>query len=168
MAAEITYSGLRVDAAGCHDHPGGPGFWEETLMNRNLARTSCAAVVLTTGLVACQSSGPAPVYDGANLYAGYCASCHGPTGAGDGPMTPHLTAGLPDLRTLAARNDGRFPREQLTALIDGRSFRSVHGATDMPVWGFQFRREEGMTEEGIRNVNARIDALVNHIESLQQ
>jgi hypothetical protein len=83
-------------------------------------------------------------------------------------MATHLASTLPDLRTLAARNDGTFPRQQLVEMIDGRSFRTVHGSSDMPVWGFQFRREEGMSAEGIRNVNARIEALVDHIESLQQ
>lgn len=121
----------------------------------------------TSGLVACQSAEPLP-YDGQNLFLGYCASCHGPTGAGDGPMAEHLANRLPDLRTLAARNDGVFPRDRIVEMIDGRSFRSVHGSADMPVWGFQFRREEGMTPEGLRNVEARIDALVDHIESLQQ
>ncbi len=106
----------------------------------------------TSGLVACQSTEPPP-YDGQNLFLG---------------MREHLASTLPDLRTLAARNDGVFPRERMVEMIDGRSFRSVHGSADMPVWGFQFRREEGMTSEGLRNVEARIDALVDHIQSLQQ
>jgi mono/diheme cytochrome c family protein len=140
-------------------------------------RTQAAGLLLHRGsvmlvaiasLVACQSSEPAPVYDGQNLYLGYCAACHGPVGAGDGPMATHLADKLPDLRTLAARNDGTFPRQQLIEMIDGRNYRTIHGSADMPVWGFQFRREEGMTAAGIRNVNARIEALVDHIESLQQ
>jgi len=136
-------------------------------MIRNLGKASIGAIVLSA-LSACQTSEPQPVYDGQNLFLGYCAACHGPVGAGDGPMATHLAASIPDLRTLAARNDGNFPRQQLVDMIDGRSFRSVHGSADMPVWGYQFRREEGMTEEGIRNVNARIEALVSHIEALQQ
>jgi len=136
-------------------------------MIRNLGKASICAV-LVSALSACQTSEPAQVYDGQNLFLGYCAACHGPVGAGDGPMASHLATSIPDLRTLAARNNGTFPRQQLMDMIDGRSFRSVHGSADMPVWGYQFRREEGMTEEGIRNVTARIDALVSHIEALQQ
>lgn len=135
-------------------------------MRRTLLGIAIAGLA-AGGLVACQSAQPAP-YDGQNLFLGYCASCHGPTGAGDGPMADHLASTLPDLRTLAARNGGTFPREQIVEMIDGRSFRSIHGSADMPVWGFQFRREEGMTQEGLRNVDARIAALVDHIESLQQ
>jgi mono/diheme cytochrome c family protein len=135
-------------------------------MRRTLLGIAIAGLAIG-GLAACQSAQPVP-YDGQNLFLGYCASCHGPTGVGDGPMAAHLASTLPDLRTLAARNGGNFPREQIVEMIDGRSFRSVHGSTDMPVWGFQFRREEGMTQEGLRNVEARIAALVDHIASLQQ
>jgi len=135
-------------------------------MNRTVAMTFVAGLVASTLLVACQTYQPPP-YDGQNLYLGYCASCHGPIGAGDGPMAPHLAGALSDLRTLRARNDGVFPREDLVEMIDGRTFRSIHGAADMPVWGWQFRREEGMTEEGLKNVEARINALVDHMERLQ-
>ncbi len=137
-------------------------------MIQKLASASAGILVLAGALWGCQSTEPAPPYDGQNLYLGYCASCHGPIGAGDGPMASHLASKLPDLRTLAARHDGTFPRDDLMSMIDGRNFRSVHGAADMPVWGFQFRREEGLTDAGLRNVQARIDALVDHIESLQQ
>jgi len=144
-----------------------PEFSGELLMIRNLIALSAGVLVITAGVVACQSR-PTPVYDGQNLFLGYCASCHGPVGAGDGPMATHLASKLPNLQTLAARNNGAFPREQLVEMIDGRSLRSTHGTADMPVWGFQFRREEGMTRDGLRNVELRISALVNHIESLQR
>ena len=134
----------------------------ELHMLRNLA----LILIVSAGVVACQTYQPPP-YDGRNLFLGYCASCHGPIGAGDGPMALHLASSLADLRHLTRNNNGEFPREMLTDMIDGREFRSIHGAADMPVWGWQFRREEGMTAEGRKNVEARITALVNHIEGLQ-
>ena len=131
--------------------------------------TALAGAIIATSalLIGCQNTDPVP-YDGQNLFLGYCAACHGPTGTGDGPMAPSLATTLPDLRSLTTRNDGVFPREQLVDMIDGRSLRTVHGTAEMPVWGFQFRREEGMTQQGLRNVDARINALIDHIESLQQ
>jgi mono/diheme cytochrome c family protein len=135
-------------------------------MFHKVGMTLTAGLLTSSLLVACQSYQPPP-YDGQNLYLGYCASCHGPIGAGDGPMAPHLAGTLSDLRTLRVRNDGEFPRADLVEMIDGRSFRSVHGAADMPVWGWQFRREEGMTREGLLNVEARINAVVDHMERLQ-
>jgi mono/diheme cytochrome c family protein len=129
------------------------------------ALTGMAALAAT--ITACQTYRP-PDYDGRNLYIGYCASCHGPIGAGDGPLAAQLIAGdMGDLRRLKAENDGVYPRERLIEMIDGRQLRAAHGTYDMPVWGWQFRREEGTTEEGRLNVEARIRALVDYLETLQ-
>jgi len=121
------------------------------------------AVLLAAG---CQTEQANP-YIGQNLYLGYCAACHGPVGAGDGPIAPNLNIAVTDLRTLAARNGGTFPRQALRDVIDGRQLRAGHGSQDMPVWGWDFRRDEGDTAEGIRNVQLRVEALVDHIETLQ-
>jgi mono/diheme cytochrome c family protein len=110
----------------------------------------------------CQVAEPVPEYDGQNLYLGYCASCHGPTGAGDGPVAPSLAYTLQDLRTLSQRRGG-FPTEWLNDVIDGRTLRAVHGTQDMPVWGWQFRR----VEPSEAFVAARIQALIDHLESIQ-
>jgi len=82
-------------------------------------------------------------------------------------MAEYLANALPDLRQITARNGGTFPRERIAAAIDGTSLRSFHGSTEMPVWGYHFTREEGLTSAGQRRVATRIDALVEHIESLQ-
>jgi len=102
-------------------------------------------------------------YDGRNLYVGYCASCHGPEGAGDGPVAAGMAFNMADLRTLEARN-GEFPADRLREIIDGRTLRAVHGTNDMPVWGWQFLLEE----ESEAQVAARIDALVEYLRSIQQ
>lgn len=131
-----------------------------------LSPTEAAALlVLLTG---CQGVEPEPAYDGAHLFQGYCAACHGPVGAGDGPMAPHLATGVPDLRTLAQRHGQVYPADHVRAVIDGRSFRALHGAPDMPVWGYQFRREEGTTAMDLTRVEARIEALVEHIRGFQR
>lgn len=82
-------------------------------------------------------------------------------------MAPHLATGMPDLRTLAQRHDQVYPADDVRAIIDGRRFRAVHGAPDMPVWGYQFRREEGTTGADLKRIDARITALVDHIRALQ-
>lgn len=119
-----------------------------------------AAVALA--VAGCRSAEPVPPYDGRNLYLGFCASCHGAEGGGDGPVAPALSATLPDLRTVAARS-GRFPRDSLIALIDGRTQRAAHGTPDMPVWGWQFR----LAEESEARADARIRALVDYLEEIQ-
>ena len=115
-------------------------------------------------LVACQtpqrdSEGQ---YFGVNLYNGYCASCHGTEGKGDGPVAPAMAFAMADLRTLEARR-GEFPREWLREVIDGRTLRSVHGPDDMPVWGFEFR----LAEESEAAVSARVEALIDYLERMQ-
>jgi mono/diheme cytochrome c family protein len=128
-----------------------------------------AAIAISIGLivVACQGLQPTPDYDGRALYMGYCAACHGPMGAGDGPLAGQLLVGMDDLRLLEQRNRGVFPREHVIAEIDGRTMRPIHGTADMPIWGWQWRRDEGLDAQGRRNVEARIRALVDYLESIQ-
>src|SRR5579859_4388914 len=78
------------------------------------------AAVLLAGLFAAASTAPddnvkkktdQPVHlihslNGPDLYRGYCASCHGTEGKGDGPVAPALNSKMPDLTTIAQRNGG--------------------------------------------------------------
>ena len=126
-----------------------------------------APLLLTLATAGCQTAQPgeeqaAQEYDGRNLYLGYCASCHGPSGAGDGPVAAGMAFKMEDLRTLEARN-GVFPADRVRETIDGRTLRAVHGTYDMPVWGWQFLLEEDSEE----HVAARIDALVEYLRSIQ-
>ena len=101
---------------------------------------------------------------GGALYRVYCASCHGGSGKGDGPAAATLTVPLPDLTTIAQRRGGAFPRADITRMIDGRTPLSAHQRQEMPVWGTVLSRMEAQDE---RAVQARISALVSHLESLQ-
>lgn len=107
------------------------------------------------------------VYDGGELYQANCANCHGVYGEGDGVVTPSLSVVLQDLRYLAERNDGEFPRWFVTEIIDGRELRLAHGPDGMPVWGEAFTRMEGYGSEAQNRVDRKIDALVNFLESIQ-
>jgi mono/diheme cytochrome c family protein len=125
-------------------------------------RLALPAALVLWAAAGCQQTEPIPPYIGQNLYLGYCASCHGPVGRGDGPVAPSLVMQMDDLRTLTQRH-GEFPREWLQEVIDGRTLRTAHGTMDMPVWGYQFR----LVEPSDAYVQARIDALIDHIETLQ-
>ena len=101
--------------------------------------------------------------NGAQLFRTYCASCHGETAQGSGPLSAQLTRPVPDLTTYTARNGGVFPGERLRQIIAGRG-PAAHGDRTMPVWGEMFRRQESAPDaEG-----ARIDALVGFLQSIQQ
>lgn len=103
---------------------------------------------------------------GAELYAQNCATCHGVYGEGDGPMAPMLSIPMQDLRYLAARNGGTFPRELVMNLIDGRDRRAAHGG-EMPVWGIEFLQQEGYSEVMETLVAQKIAALTDFLQSIQ-
>jgi mono/diheme cytochrome c family protein len=124
-----------------------------------------ALAALTSPVVAATQRGPnTPGDAGERLYRTYCATCHGPSGRGDGPMADQLRTPPADLTGFAARNGGVFPNERLRAVIDGRGIRA-HGIGEMPVWGDAFRSApEGLSA---RDALARIDAIVNYLRSIQ-
>jgi mono/diheme cytochrome c family protein len=106
---------------------------------------------------------------GASLYMTYCASCHGADGTGGGPVADLLTVPVPDLTTVAARHEGRFPLLEVIHIIDGRSGVRAHGGS-MPVWGTAFSTEAD--DRGLygsaAEVRGRVLALALYLESLQQ
>src|SRR5881409_883930 len=69
----------------------------------------------------------ATVREGEGLYAAQCASCHGASGGGDGPLAKSLSVRPPALSDLAAL--GRFTDQELTRLI-------LQGRPGTPMPGF--------------------------------
>ena len=123
------------------------------------------AASLTLALVVATNAYAADDDLGARLFFNHCAACHGDAAEGGGPVAAAMRVTVPNLRTLATRNDGAFPAEAVRAYIDGRESVAAHGDRQMPVWGDVFRGQEQGTSE--RTVRRRIDALVNFIETLQ-
>lgn len=110
-------------------------------------RTLSILLTLALGLAA-----PAPAQDagrGAELFRLYCATCHGVTARGNGPMADLLRVPPADLTGLAAGNAGAFPTFRVVAQIDGRDPLRAHGG-EMPVFGDAF--------EGGRDVALRSEA----------
>jgi mono/diheme cytochrome c family protein len=105
---------------------------------------------------------------GASLFYQYCASCHGATGTGNGPMAAYLTVKPTDLTRIAARHGGTFPSETIAHIIAGEEEISGHGSRTMPVWG------ERLQDDVIGGVNkpavarGRIAFLVDYLEALQK
>lgn len=100
-------------------------------------------------------------------YSMYCASCHGKSGRGDGPVAGDLKVSPPDLTRLAARNAGLFPRDRACQAIDGRLPLRGHGTSEMPVWGVDLRIP-GNDRDQEREVRERILDLLNYLESIQR
>jgi mono/diheme cytochrome c family protein len=113
------------------------------------------------------ASGQAPpdLSDGRTLFNTYCASCHGTSATGSGPLAPALRHVPPDLTGLALANGGVFPSDRLRRIVDGREVQS-HGNREMPVWGDAFKSiRGGYTEDAVQ---ARIAAILKYLETIQR
>jgi mono/diheme cytochrome c family protein len=105
-------------------------------------------------------------YSGSELFKTYCPACHGASAHGDGPLAANMKKPPPDLTQFAARNGGVFPSALVARIIDGRQTLTGHGGPDMPVWGDAFRASR--VESSEEAVQARIKALVEHLERIQE
>jgi len=104
---------------------------------------------------------------GAELYQRFCASCHGESGRGDGPVARTLVAAVPDLTQIRRRYNDIFPSEELRAIVDGRNLVTAHGTRAMPVWGYEFWWEEGADVEAEAAARNMIDRLLTYLRSIQ-
>ena len=104
--------------------------------------SAIACAVVLAGLTL---GGPASAQDpedfidsvGAREFERSCATCHGESAKGDGPMAALLTVKPADLTQLAKQNGGEFPLVDIVRIIDGRNGLRGHGSA-MPVWGDRF------------------------------
>jgi len=103
---------------------------------------------------------------GRSTYKGYCATCHGRDGRGDGPLADQLRVAPTDLTQLAKENKGEFPCDKVVRLIDGRETVRSHGSPDMPVWGDAFQRAASGGDAA--KTKARIEQLTHYIWSIQE
>jgi len=111
----------------------------------------------------------AALTDGEDLYLELCAVCHGSGGKGDGPAAAAMTKPMPDLTVLAAKNEGKFPRDAVEDSITGESRVVSHGTIDMPIWGQIFEdaarsdwkafRREGQAKQRIFNLTEYLATL---------
>jgi mono/diheme cytochrome c family protein len=123
-------------------------------------------IILTTlGLAACVEE---PV-DGRTAYMENCASCHGADATGGGSAARWLTVAPPDLTTIASRNGGGFPRDQVMSTIDGLD-RGTHFSAAMPEFGAGDLGETVIVEdEGLGTpVPMKLLVLTEYLESIQQ
>jgi mono/diheme cytochrome c family protein len=130
--------------------------------------TAALLLVCTCGVLAVSLrtiSADAPGADGAKLYRTYCASCHGVSGRGDGPMAEYLRVPPTDLTALARRQRGAFDEEGVARAIDGRARIGSHGPSDMPVWGDAF--SSSLARGGEMALQQRLRAIARHVATLQ-
>ncbi len=129
------------------------------------ARVRARIANLVTHIESLQAPTTLPQDAGSQLFRTHCASCHGSTGRGDGPLAEQMRRMPPDLTRFTARNGGMFPSERVRRIIDGRDVPS-HGDREMPVWGDVFRIPRG--EPATAAALGRINAIVRYLEAIQE
>jgi nucleotide-binding universal stress UspA family protein/mono/diheme cytochrome c family protein len=102
---------------------------------------------------------------GGEVFRTYCATCHGTSGRGDGPLAGSMRRKPADLTEIAKKNGGEYPSEIVFRTIDGQAPVRGHGGPDMPVWGDAFARSRDGGDAA--TVKERIDSLVEFIRTLQ-
>lgn len=113
-----------------------------------------------------QPQPPMRPVDGAGVFRNYCAACHGADGRGSGPLAKALKQEVPDLTSLAQRNDGAFPAVHVrtTVLFGADNIVPAQGSKAMPMWGPTFHEIEFDQDLG----NVRLENLVEYLESIQR
>jgi mono/diheme cytochrome c family protein len=93
-------------------------------------------------------------------YARYCASCHGVTGRGDGPVADALAPRPTDLTA------STLDVAELMKVIDGRRTVRAHGTGAMPVWGEVFEAEGAGDDRQHRDALRRVQGLAEYVQAL--
>jgi mono/diheme cytochrome c family protein len=103
----------------------------------------------------------------------YCASCHGISGKGDGPVAQSLNPRPTNLTLLSRNNGGKFPRQHVIDVISGVSVVAAHGDRAMPVWSLEMEKAPasivgagGTGSPG--RAKREIDLITGYIESIQE
>lgn len=128
------------------------------------------AIMMLSGAGAAATAGAQDFsgYGGEQLYQRFCASCHGASGRGDGPVAKSIRVETPDLTRITQRHGGTFPAAQVRAIIDGSKTIGAHGTRTMPVWGFEFLLNNAAQETPRGSTDQMIDRLTQYLHSLQR
>jgi mono/diheme cytochrome c family protein len=111
---------------------------------------------------------PTPAVSGQQMYASYCAVCHGADGRGNGPAATALKTAPTDLTDLARKNGGKFPDAHVNAILQFGVETPAHGTSDMPVWGPALRSLDRGSSAPEMEEHLRIANLTHYLRSLQQ
>jgi len=98
------------------------------------------------------------------MYTEYCAVCHGTEAKGNGPTASEFKYAPSDLTTLARKNNGKFPEDQVYATLKFGTNAPAHGHLQMPIWVDLFRVVDAQS----RSIpQLRMHNLVNYIREIQ-
>ena len=103
--------------------------------------------------------------DGKQMYANYCAPCHGMDGKGGGPTASALKTQPTDLTVLRKNHNGKFPDSHVVTILQFGVEEPAHGSATMPVWGPILGT---MNRSNLQEKHLRISNLTRYLESIQE
>lgn len=110
-----------------------------------------------------QSTKPARIASGEEIYLQDCAICHGSDLKGSGvSLYPYVAP--PDLTTLARRRGGKFPEDYFEKVVKNGAVIPAHGPAQMPVWGTDLTIAPWTEAE----LAQRIANLTNYVKAQQK
>jgi len=131
---------------------------------------SAAAAAFAAVLALMLACGSAFAQTAKQDYEQLCAACHGPGGKGNGTAPSVMPPNPPpDLTQLAKQNGGKFPFDDVVAVIDGRKKIPSHARIEMSFWGVTMQQQgKEFSAESDAAVKRRITALARYVETLQE
>jgi mono/diheme cytochrome c family protein len=119
----------------------------------------------TIRIVPIQQTSPA---SGPQMYATYCAVCHGAKATGDGPAAAAMKTPPADLTTLSQRNHGAFPAAHVGTILQFGVETPAHGTSQMPIWGDLLASLHASSGDTSTVVHQRIVNLTSYLKQIQQ
>ncbi|MDR3737483.1 MAG: cytochrome c [Terracidiphilus sp.] len=101
---------------------------------------------------------------GHEMYANYCAPCHGTDGRGKGPAAAALKVPPTDLTVLSRNNHGKFPDTHVVSVMQFGTGVQAHGSENMPIWGPILGH---MSANNAQDKQLRISNLSRYLQSIQ-
>ncbi|MGA2168880.1 MAG: c-type cytochrome [Terracidiphilus sp.] len=101
---------------------------------------------------------------GKQMYASYCAPCHGVDGRGQGPVASALKTPPADLTALSRNNRGKLPDTHIYAVLQNGAEIPSHGSAEMPAWGPILGK---MNQSNPQERMLRISNLSRYLETIQ-
>ena len=101
---------------------------------------------------------------GKQMYASYCAPCHGVNAKGQGPVASQLRTQPTDLTALSKNNRGKYPDTHVVTVLQFGAEIPSHGSVELPVWGPILGKMD-MANDQARAL--RISNLSRYLDSIQ-
>jgi mono/diheme cytochrome c family protein len=106
---------------------------------------------------------PTSAASGKEMFAQYCAPCHGTDGKGNGPAASAMKSQPTDLTQLTRKNNGKYPDRHIAQVLK-QGGPGAHGSAEMPVWGPLFQSLDKYHDAVAQQ---RVANLVKYLEDLQ-